>query len=1062
MIRTRFVPHYKEKQSEKPFDWGKPLLGDSDDENKEEEKITFEVVPVKKSTVGGLNIPPPVTSTSVDKESNDKNLKDVEDEDKLPVLELAAPVYLEQDPAEVNVPFGNLDQNLVSPPQEVIEDYVDEKGDQVKRVSKKVTTTETITRVVERETPRQQFTVDIPVEPGEEIEEYTDEHGQRVRRIVRTSVTTTAHAMVQGGCVDVVLKAGEPVELKHGEALEDTERIETFTTNDGHRAQKLTKRVETTEKGSVELNVEPMASQTHVIRQVMPQEIVSTELMAFVGKREKDLAQSDWDIPPTEENKGDRQNGIFMTSLEINLKSSHASRTCDPDRRNVTEAVSRVHMAKSPPVISLNLDDNEDDKSTPTEFSSGLPAVPAITTHDDVSSKDEGVSPSEVGVFRPTLHVELRNEGIANRKPSEDSVKYVSTTDGEEEEIKEPYVERSVTDAKEGVKVYSESDVHVGTTVKPTLTSRTVTKTVQQTGKSEDTELPEETVGPMVLESASPVCLDTEHSDAVIPTVYQRQVILPEWMTTVNLEPSSDVITCEVISEMPSKPEVTQTLDRDSVKEVVTQAVQKQAVLLPYVPTTEDDSEDRQAGRIRDEGPSADSAKYVSTTDREEQEIKKPEREGSVADAEEDVEVYSESDFHVGRTVKRTYTSSTVIKTVQQAGKSEELQLPEETVGPMVLESASPVCLNTEHSDAVIPTVHQRQVILPEWMTTVDLEPSSDVITWEVKSEMPSKPEITQTLDRDVVKEVVTQAVQKRAVLLPYVPATEDDSEDRQPGIIRDEVPSEDSAKYVSTTDKEEQEIKKPELEGSVADAEEGEVYSESDVPVGRTVKRTYTSSTVIKTVQQAGKNEELQLPEETVGPMVLESASPVCLDTEHSDAVIPTVHQRQVILPEWMTTVDLEPSSDVTTLEITSEMPSKPEITQTLDRDVVKEVVTQAVQKRAVLLPYVPATEDDSEDRQPGIIRDEVPSEDSAKYVSTTDKEEQEIKKPELEGSVADAEEGEVYSESDVPVGRQLNEHTHQVLLSRQFSKLERTKNYNSLKKQLDQWCWNRLHQCV
>ena len=150
----------------------------------------------------------------------------------------------------------------------------------------------------------------------------------------------------------------------------------------------------------------------------------------------------------------------------------------------------------------------------------------------------------------------------------------------------------------------------------------------------------------------------------------------------------------------------------------------------------------------------------------------------------------------------------------------------------------------------------------------------------------------------------------------------------------------------------------------------------------------------------------------------MLESASPVCLDTEHSDAVIPTVHQRQVILPEWMTTVDLEPSSDVTTLEITSEMPSKPEITQTLDRDVVKEVVTQAVQKRKVLLPYVPVTEDGSEDRQPGRISDEGPSADSEKYAhesrmlvemmavtNSLDGEQQKIERPDVEAFVGDTE---------------------------------------------------------
>ena len=252
-------PRFKGVLSSRPFELGKPVAKTSVGDDTVEEKSPFGVTAVKVGTIESLNFPVSSKSEPETKQkefewgrpllggsSDEEDYEEEEDSDgKTVVFESAAPVYLEKEPGEVSIPLHSSVDKSVNPDKEVIEEYVDQEGRQVKRISK-LTTTKTITRV-ERQTPIQEMDIDVPSEPKEDIEEYTDEHGQRVRRVVRTSFTTTTKTVLRDGSVKVVLKPDDLGDGELKEGPEDVENIVTSTSEDGRRAQKLSKSTFTTQ-----------------------------------------------------------------------------------------------------------------------------------------------------------------------------------------------------------------------------------------------------------------------------------------------------------------------------------------------------------------------------------------------------------------------------------------------------------------------------------------------------------------------------------------------------------------------------------------------------------------------------------------------------------------------------------------------------------------------------------------------------------------------------------------------------------------------------------------------
>lgn len=140
---------------------------------------------------------------------------------------------------EVSIPFHPpvRDEN---PDEEVVQGYIDEQGRRVTIISK-ITTTRRVARE-ERRDPSFELAVDVPTETSEQLVEYSDEYGRSVKRVFRSSVSSNStNALLTDGPVKVVLQHRSHHQKGQSERPEGQERIEIFTSDKGHRTQKLTK-----------------------------------------------------------------------------------------------------------------------------------------------------------------------------------------------------------------------------------------------------------------------------------------------------------------------------------------------------------------------------------------------------------------------------------------------------------------------------------------------------------------------------------------------------------------------------------------------------------------------------------------------------------------------------------------------------------------------------------------------------------------------------------------------------------------------------------------------------
>lgn len=190
---------------------------------------------------------------------------------------------------KVSIPFQRpvRDEN---PDEEVVQDYIDEQGRRVTIISK-ITTTRRVARE-ERRDPSFELAVDVPTETSEELVEYSDEYGRSVRRVFRSSVSSSStNALSRDGPVKVVLQHRSHYQKVQSERPEDQEGIETFTSDKGHRTQKLKKTTFRTQlKGSkqdTELNEKGVSSP------IVPVGRDEEEKMEVVEEKEDDKVASE-------------------------------------------------------------------------------------------------------------------------------------------------------------------------------------------------------------------------------------------------------------------------------------------------------------------------------------------------------------------------------------------------------------------------------------------------------------------------------------------------------------------------------------------------------------------------------------------------------------------------------------------------------------------------------------------------------------------------------------------------------------------------------------------------
>ena len=1035
--------------STRPFELGKPVSRASESDDSPEDKVAFGFSTVKKGTVEGFSIPIAKKSEPESKEE-EANKDEAQFEWGKPLLGGSSDEedYGDEDGAvfdEVSIPLQRSVRRTKKPDQEVIEEYVDDEGRQVKRISK-VTTTRTITRV-EKGPPTEELAIDVPAEPREDVEEYIDEHDRRVRRVLRTSVTTSTKTVLRDGSVKVVLTPGEPGQQELREGPEETERIQTFTSEHGHRTQKLTKTTFQTQLKGREQPVTVTVPQKiislkddHISEDQAPDEDVRFERL------ERNVSYPEWLVAVKEKSPTPRE--VSISSIQIEPHAPELPTAHETKRPQIIEQVSASIIERHPPVISLQ--GFEDDEESPPardrkriEPPEGLPQSPKIprkkvhkeippaavnktglpsstastegdeVTEMEVEEEKEGDEPMDEDEEDEEEEYDEFDEEIVvmeiKRRPripkwlvvrpdepkipvKSESLSYpLKTTSvdhpfSETPEITEDLscvnIDRKVTipelsdsdllpgyqddQAPTEIEEYvDENGVRVRKIVKQTITTKAAIR------KSTDGKRDEPQT--KAFESADPVYLDTDSGD-VVPSVYTRQVILPEWMVESEqmpekaLQPEGDV-SLIILPPEPKEPE-SKDLDREDVGESVTATTLNREIVIPEIDGMEDESPEEVEEYVDENG--VRMRKVVKrtittrTVKREDQQIEPMEVTFPVAQAQnespEEIEEYvDENGVRVRRIVRRTITTRTVIRT----SVGDKIDEPPTTV----FESAAPVYLEKEPEE-VVPSVQTREVVLPEWMVESEptpqeaLQPEGDVSLIILPSE-PKEPE-SKDLDREDVGESVTATTLNRAIVIPEIDGMEDETpEEVEEYVDENGVRVKRIVKRTITTrtiKREDEKVEPMEATFPVAQTQDEspeeveECIDENGVRVRRIVRRTITTRTVIRTSVSDKRDE----PPTTV----FKSGVPVYLEKDPEE-VVPSVQTREVALPEWMVESEptpqeaLQPEGEVSLIILPSE-PREPEL-KDLDREDVGESVTAKTLNREIVIPEIDGMEDES-----------------------------------------------------------------------------------------------------
>ena len=945
------MPHKLESETKKEekgavvgksvFEWGRPLLGGSSDED----------------DYG---------------EDDDTG----EDSGRQPlVLQSAAPVYVEKEPSEVSIPLQRSVRKVVKP-EEVIEEYLDEEGRQVKRISK-VTTTKTIARS-ERRFLTQKMDVDVPSEPGEDVEEYIDENGQRVRRVVRTSITTTPKTVLRDGAVKVVLKPGDHGQRELREGPEEIERIQTFTSDDGRRTQKLTKTTFTTRlKSTVQPVTVQLPSPASLPIHEDDQPPMDQDEHFDLAKVERNISFPE--LLETVKEKPATTKEISLSSIELQPPQPVLPTVNVPERPYIVEELSATVAERHQPVISL-LDLAEDKESPeirdrkrmePPEGLSGIAEIPRKRAHKEPSP----TPPTERDA---DLEVEIDDEQDKDELSEDDEA------DECNEEIVVLEVKRRPRIPKWFVAVPDEPEEPL---------------------KADGLDYPKRITSSVSLVKERP-----EVKEDVSCFNIERQVTIPVLSSSFDKEAPVEV---------------------DEVKDGPHQTVEKEArqiepveVTIPVVLSEDESPEDVEeyidengvrVRRIVRRTLTTTTTTTTTAINREDQGFKQTDILSPVAPSEdespEETEEYiDENGVRVTRIVRRTITTGSIIR----IPVSEAKDVP----GAKVFESAAPVYLD---SDDVVPSVQTREVVLPEWME--ESEPASEEprqptgdISFLILPSQPKEPESKEDLDSEDVMERVTSTTLHREIDIPEIDRMEDEpSEDidehvdengvyvkqivrrtitttsikregqgTEPVDVKfpvaqseDEIP-EEVEEYIdengvrvrrivkrivttATIEREGPEIRPVEVKFPVTPSEDEspeeveEYVDENGIRVRRIVRRTISTRSIIRTSVGEAKDGP--------GAKVFESAAPVYLD---SDDVVPSVQTREVVLPEWME--ESEPASEEPKqpigdiyLSIQPSQPKEPESKEDLDLENVMERVTSTTVNREIVLPEIEGMEGES-----------------------------------------------------------------------------------------------------
>ena len=1004
VIETPERSRFKGELSARPFELGTSALRTVDGDKTIEDKSPFGVTTVKKGTIESFKIPVPlqlepetkqdekraVVSKSVFEwgrpllggSSDEEDYGEEEREDETGEDSGRQPVYLEKDPSEVSILLQRSERKIVKP-EEVIEEYVDEEGRQVKRISK-VTTTKTITRS-ERRLPVQKMDVDVPSEPGEDVEEYTDEYGQRVRRVVRTSFATIPKTVLRDGAVKVVLKPGDPGQRELREGPEETERIHTFTSDDGRRTQKLTK---TTLATQLKRTVQPVTVQLPSPASLPihddNQQPMDQNENVNLARVERNVSYPEWletvkEKPPTPEE-------ISLSSIQVEPLQPVLPTVHVPERPYIVEELSATIVERGRPVISLqNVEDDQESpeirdrkRMEPPEGLSGISEIPRKRAHKEPSPPP----PME----RDTDPKEEIDDEQGEDEPSEDD-----EADKFNEEIVVLEVKRRPRVPKWFVVVPDEPEEPLkadGLDYPKSITS-SVSQVKERSEIKEDVSCIniQRNVTIPVLSSSfdgeSPMEVDAVKDDPYQPVKNEARQIEPVEVT-FPVAPSEDKSPDEVeeyIDEngMQVRRIVRRTITTTTIKKE-DQGIEPEEVTSPLA-ASEDESPQDVEEYIDENGMRVRRIvkRTITTTTikKEDQGIEPVEVTFPVAPSEdespEDVEEYiDENGMRARRIVRRTITTTTIKKEDQGIE-------PVEVAFPVASEEESP----EEVEEYIDENGMRVRRIVRRTITTTTIKKEDQGIepvevTFPVAPSEDGSPEqVEEYIDengvrvRRIVRRTITtttikkedQGIEPVEVTFPVAPSEDVSPEEVEEYIDENGVRVRRIVRRTITTatiKREDQRIQPLQVKFPVAASEDEspeeveEYLDENGVRVRRIERRTISSRSVIRTSVDETKDGQ--------GAKMFESATPVYLD---SDDVVPSVQSREVVLPEWMEGSEpaseepRQPSEDISFLVLPSQ--PIPESKGDLDREDVKEKVTSTTLSREIVIPEIDRMEDES-----------------------------------------------------------------------------------------------------
>ena len=752
-----------------------------------------------------------------------------------------------------------------------------------------------------------------------EIEEYDDENGEGVKRIVKRTITTRN--------INEEEKQVEPIELRlpvTQSQIETPDKVEEYLDENGVLVKRTVKRT-ITARSVVQTSVDEPAddSQMKVFVSTSPAYLESDFDSVAPSMQTRDVSLPEWmveSIPTPKEGKPHDP-----TSWLILLSEPKQPEYEEVDKGRVEESVAATTLNRE--IVFPEIKDTGD-KAT-----------------EDVNEYFEEKSEGVKRIVKRTITT--RSIGEAKQV--------------EPVEVRLPVTQSQIESPEQVEEYLDENGVVVKRTVKRTITTRSVIHT------SVDEPIDESQI--KVFESTFPVYVESD-LESVVPSVQNRDVSLPEWMVESipipEEEKPHDPTSLLILSSERKQPGY-EELDKGRVEESIAATALKKEIVFPEIKDTGDKTTDEVQGYVDENGGVRRIVKRTITTRSikgegkqvEPVEVRLPVTQSQIESPEEVEEYLDENGVLVKRTVKRTITTRSVIHT------SVDEPIDESQI--KVFESTSPVYLESV-LESVVPSVQNRDVSLPEWMVdsipTPKEEKPHDPTSWLILSSERKQPE-HEELDKGRVEESVAATALKKEIVFPEIKDTEDNSTedvdeyvDEHGERVKRIVKRTITTRSIKGEGKQVEplEVRLPVTQSQIESPEKVEEYvDENGVLVKRTVTRTITTRSVVRTL--------VDEPRDDSQMKVFVSTSPVYLET-NLDTVAPSMQTRDVSLPEWMVenipTPEEEKAHDPTSLLILSSERKQPEYEE-LGKGRVEESVAATALKKEIVFPEIKDTGDKS-----------------------------------------------------------------------------------------------------